>query len=301
MADKQLILTLGKVVAAVAWADGDLSAAEIEQVKDVVFHLAQNRPEQAEPISGEDWARLEMYIAAPVSAAERQRLAEELQLLLRHPDEVATAVAALQDIIQADGVIAPDESEAVAAIRQLLESPQSSRLGQLLRQLSRPAAPNREEAFADYLKNQLFYAVRHRLNLSESDVPESTWRKLCLAGAMLAQIAHTDQQVHAGEREAIAHALRQHWGISPQEAELVAEIAISQAAHDVDYYRAAREFFNHTLPAERLTFLDALFSVAAADGDIAAEESATIRHIARSLQIRQSSYIQAQQRAEARL
>lgn len=301
MADKQLILILGKVVTAVAWADGELSAVEIEQVKDLVFRLAQNIPEQVEPISGEEWARLEMYIVAPVGAAERQRLAEELHPLLHHPDDVATAVAALQDVIQVDGVIDPDKSEAVAAIRQLLESPRASKLAQRLRQLSRPIAPNREEAFDSYLKNQLFYAVRHRLNLSESDVPESAWRKLCLAGAMLAQIAHTDQQAHAGERETIAHALRQHWGISAQESELVAEIAVSQAAHDIDYYRAAREFFNHTLPAQRLTFLDALFSVAAADGDIAAAEAATIRHIARTLQIRQSSYIKAQQRAEARL
>ncbi len=75
MADANFILTLGKVLIAAAWADGEVTTAEINCLKDLLFQLPG--------LTGREWAMLEMYIEAPVGAAERERLLEQLRGSLR--------------------------------------------------------------------------------------------------------------------------------------------------------------------------------------------------------------------------
>lgn len=294
MTDKPFILTLAKVAAAAAWADGELALEEIEHLKDLVFRLSQNRPEHAAPISSDDWARLEMYMESPVDEAERDRLVAELQSVLSSAEERETAVTTLQDLIQADGTVTDSEQEVVNTIRQAIETAQPYKLGSLITQaVRRRHTPNREQNFDEYIKNQVFYAVSQRLNLPDSGIPEDDWRKLSLAGGLMARIANVDRHISPAERQAVEQALQAHWPINPDAASLVAEIAISKALRDMDYYRMTREFFNCTTPTEHVQFLHALFAIAAADGRIAPEESDSIRRIARSLQLRQSAFMQA--------
>ena len=299
MADKTFILTLAKVAAAAAWADGELTPAEIDHLKDLIFRLSQNLPELADPISGEDWARLEMYMESPVDEAERSRLVAELQSVLTSAVDRETAVTTLQDLIQADGTVTDSEQGVIATIRQAIETSQPFRLGSLIIQAVRHRhSPNRERNFDEYIKNEVFYAVSQRLNLPDSDIPEADWRKLSLAGGLMAHIANVDRHVGSAERQAVAQALQDHWPISADAASLVAEIAISKALRDMDYYRITREFFQCTTPEERGQFLHVLFAIAAADGRIDPEESESIRRIARSLQLRQSTFMQAKARFE---
>ncbi len=300
MFDKQLILTLGKVIAATAWVDGKLTESEVEHLKDLIFRLSQNLPDQADPITSEEWARLEMYMESPVDDAERERLVAALKAVLHSPEDVETAVTALQEIIQADGAVTPAEETVTSDIQQALQSAHLGRLGQIFSQLARhrSAGPNREVNFAEYVKNQVFFAIRQRLDLEQSGIPETDWRKLSLAGALMAQVAHTDREIQRVERQALERILQQAWGIDAAAATLVAEIAITKALRDMDYYRITREFFDSTTLEERTAFLDVLFAVAAADGEISSEETASIRRIARSLQLRQSTFVQAYYRAQ---
>jgi uncharacterized tellurite resistance protein B-like protein len=299
MAEQRLIPTLAKVVVAAAWADGDVDAAEIECLKDLIFRLAQSEDEETAPISGEAWARLEMYIESPVGAAERRRLVAQLQDALRTPADKETAVVALEQMVTADGAVTPAEADVSAEIREAIASASLGGLGRLVqRAVQRRAgavaeAPNREEAFADYVRNKVFYAVQQRLADEDAtlDLDEATARKLSLAGGLMAQIAHVDREVTPEEFASIRNALQREWSLSPAEAALVAEVAISEVSKDLDYYRLTRTFFNSTEAAERIRFLHVLFAVAAADGGISHAESETIRRIGRSLQVEQRTFM----------
>jgi hypothetical protein len=66
MAGKSFILELGKLLIGAAWADGTLSASEVNGLKELLFQLPE--------ISGEEWMELELYMVSPVSEEERQRL-----------------------------------------------------------------------------------------------------------------------------------------------------------------------------------------------------------------------------------
>ena len=93
MSRPNLILTLAKVIIAAAWADGEIDNHEINNLKDLLFHLPN--------ITGREWGTLEMYIEAPVGAGERTRLVKQLQSELRSTADQQFALEAITAMIEA--------------------------------------------------------------------------------------------------------------------------------------------------------------------------------------------------------
>lgn len=293
MSDRTVILALARVIVAAAWADGKLTAEEIDSLKDLLFRLPHVGPARGVQLPAQDWSTLELYMQAPVDVAERARLVAELQDALRTPSDRALAFEALDALVQADGAVTDDERAVVHEIRAALDSVDLgivARLGRLITgPLHRRAAavadtPNREAELEDFVKNRIYYQVR-RSAAAGAGISDANLRKLSLASGLMARVAHGDQVVSPDETGAIAAALQAGWGLDGAAAAAVADVALSTAAADLDYYRLTREFFSATGDDERVRFLDVLFGVARADGRIAPEEIEEIRRIARSLNV----------------
>lgn len=73
----------------------------------------------------------------------------------------------------------------------------------------------------------------------------------------------------------------------------MAGVAATEIAGELDGYRLSREFYEATTREARLGFLEALFHVAAADGEASHEEIEDIRRIARTLKLTHSEFIDA--------
>lgn len=71
--NRKLMGTLAKVIAAAGWADNQLTSAEIENLKDLLFLF------QGSVIDPREDALFQMYIKSPVGATERERLVQELR------------------------------------------------------------------------------------------------------------------------------------------------------------------------------------------------------------------------------
>jgi uncharacterized tellurite resistance protein B-like protein len=296
MANSNLILTLGKVLVAAAWADHEVAHEEINSLKDLLFRLPE--------LTGREWAALEMYIESPVGAAERKRLVEQLKDELRSAADKQLALRALDELVRADGSISEEERVVVEEIKTQIESADTGLMGAMGRMLRAPLArreqalaeaPNREQHFEDFIKNKVFYGIQRRLEVGEAkvDVPEARLRKLALAGGLMARVAHVDLQVTEAEFEAIVEALRAGWKIGAEEAAFVTQVAVSEIGPDMDYYRLSREFFESTTEEERAGFLEVLFQVAAADGRASHEEIEEIRSISNSLRLPHKAFIDA--------
>lgn len=294
MAERNVILALAKVIIAAAWADGDMTNEEINSVKDLVFRLTQGGYRMDRQITGSEWALLDMYIQSPVDDAERALLVEQLQAALRAPRDRALALATLEDVIQADGVVTDSERQVAAEIRRSLESVDLGIISQVGRLISGPlsrraqgsdSAASREAHFEDFVRNRVYYAVRQRLRKGEAqlDIPDADLRKLSLAGGLMARVVHVNREVTPSELETIARCLRANWRISPEAAALVAEVAVTEAARSLDYYRLTREFVSSTTEDERVDFARALFAVADADGQISYEENDEIQRLAHAM------------------
>ena len=296
MTDANFILTLGKVIIAAAWADGEVAHEEVNCLKDLLFRLPG--------LTGREWAMLDMYIESPVGAAERKRLVEQLQNELRSSRDKSLALQNLDDMVAADGIVSEEEKAIIEEIKSQIETANVSVFGQLgrvvkdsiqRREAALSNAPNREEHLEDFIKNKVYYGVQRRLELGEVslDIPEDRLRKLSMVGGLMARIAHVDLVVTNEEFEAIVNSLKNEWGISQDEATFVTEVAVSEVGPDMDYYRLTREFFTSTTEEERSQFLNVLFSVANADGFVSSKEIEEVRTIANSLRLTHKQFIDA--------
>ncbi len=291
-----LILTLGKVIIAAAWADGQLAHEEVNSLKDLLFRLPA--------LTAADWAQLEIYLDERVGVEERKRLTAELQAAISSPADKELALSALDELVRADGKAPAAEEAAVEQIKEAIEMVDVSLFGRLGRVVSGAlrrrsealaALPDREAYLEDFVKNKVYYAVRRRMqnDAAELDLSDDELRKLSLAGGLLARVAHVDRQVTEEETRRIATALQENLGLDAAAANLVADVAIDEGAQELDSFRLNREFFEATTREERLGFVEALFAVAAADGEIAHDEIEEIRLTARQLKLTHREFIEA--------
>lgn len=293
MSSERLIMALAKVLIAAAWADEDLAHEEVNAMKDLLYHLPQ--------LTARQWASLQMYLESPVGDEERERLVEELRAAIGTPEERGLALRALDEMMSADGQATPEEEQVAAEIKAALESVNLGLFSQMIRGMTgrRAAAvadaPNREDHFEDYIKNKVYYGLRRRLDMGETelDVGDEVLRMLGLAGGVMAQVARVNPQVTDTEVDTMVDALGTHWHLAPDQASFVAGVAISETATLMDRYRLVRQFANACGPEERAEFLDVLFAVAAADGEASFEEIEEIRTISESLKLSHQQFIDA--------
>ncbi|NDJ61525.1 MAG: hypothetical protein GYB67_10390 [Chloroflexi bacterium] len=296
MSRANLIMTLGRVIIAAAWADGEVANEEVNSLKDLLFRLPE--------LNARQWASLEMYIEAPVDPAERALLIQQLQAAIVTPQDKALAVSTLREMINADGVITEDEERVFEEIKAAINSVDVNAFNQLSKLIRGPVqrrsaavagTPNRAAYFEDFIRNKVYYGVRRRLELGEADlnIPEDDLWRLTLLGGLMAQVARVNREISEGELGAMVDALMTHWSISREAATFVTEVAISESAQNMDYFRLARELVNVCDHDDLLRFLDVLFAIAAADGMASHDEIEEIRGIARNLKLTNEQFIQA--------
>jgi len=299
MARRDLVLALGRTVIAAAWADHELSQEEINSLKDLLFHL----PEMTEA----DWQRLCMYLESPVTAEERDELAQQLREAIDSREEQRFAKQALEQVIHADDVVTAEEREALAQIGVAIDSAGVGLIGGLTRLMGHRQASTgtaREAHFQDFLHNRVLYRLRQRLGERVDQLADepADLRYLAALGGLLAHVAHVDGSVDASEREAIGKALRQHCNLEGDAAELVVEAAAEEPERAGALNRLTRLVYEHVPDYEqRAALLDLLFVVAAADGAVTYDEQEEIRTISAALRLGHQEYIDAKLRIPAEL
>jgi uncharacterized tellurite resistance protein B-like protein len=154
--------------------------------------------------------------------------------------------------------------------------------------------PNREAYLDDFVRNRVYYKMRQRLQADNIDweIPDQEMRRLGLAGGLLALMGDVSAGVDEDERAAMVSALQSAWGLPVESAEFVVEVALA-GSEKLDFFRLTREFAETTTPEERRRFLDALFAVAAADGQASFEETEQIRLVAQGLKLSHQEFIAA--------
>lgn len=299
MPTENLVMTLGKVIVAAAWVDGEITEDEINSLKDLLFHLPRSDEAAAGRLTEQEWARLDIYIDSPVDATERARLIADLQDAVQSQADKELVISALQGLTQADGQVTAEENAVLEEVKTALNDVDTGLFGFLGRLVGgavnrRSAAvvnaPNREEHFDAFIKNKVYYSVLRRFQAEGKalDLSDEELRKLSLAGGLMARIAHADEVVTDEELVTMARLLQEAWPISNEAAILVAEIAASEVSQDIDYFRLSRQFANQTTIDERVAFVDALYQIAAADGNTSMQERAEVNNVAHSLNVTQT-------------
>ena len=283
---------------------GKMSTKQLGGIKDLLFGLPD--------ITSDQWTLLQMYIDRPIEEAERTRLLNELQSAITSKKNKKMVEQALTRLVQIDGMVTADEARLVEEVKEILGATGVGFVGKIgnlfkgsveRREQRLKDAPNREEHFEDYVANKVYYSIVTETERAKPNfrIEEHALRKLCLAGGLMARIAHADLKIDDTEVGAIERSLRNGWGISEREAAFVARTAVDQISLKMDYHRMVRDFYECTEPAERAAFLDVLFSVASADGRVTNDEVEEIRALASALRLSKEKFIASKVRVPKHL
>ncbi len=297
MTQPKVLLNLGHALIAAAWADGELSHKELQSLKDLLFHLPGLRPEH--------WAELERRAEIPVEEAERERLIGNLSQSIATEEDRQLVLGAIDQLLRTDREFGQPEREVMEEIRRATEVNDTSVWHELKRFLQGPLRLRASARGAELpqqrlkeLNRAILREVSDRIaeDERELDLSERELKRLCLAGGLLAHVAEVDRRVDEGERGVMVEALKDGWGLSEAVARAVTEVVLIHSGDDFDLHHSLREFFSLTSEAERISFLDVLFAVAAGDGQVSFQEQEEIRLISMGLKLSNVHYIAAKTR-----
>ncbi len=285
MANVGLPPALAKTLLAIAWADHDLHPEEETTIKEVISLLPT--------LSAQEWALIELYFVAPIGEEERGELLQQLIAFIRSDADKRIALEAIDAMINADGLIQPNEEAVAQQIRAALSTIDVTPLGVMGRRLSNivRAVPRRERALELWRTNPVLYVLQTRTDTSGVEGPAV--EVAALAAAIMAQVARVASATTDQERPVLAHALINDWLMPQQIAERMAEDALGLTHRTIDYHRISRELVPRTEARQRVALLDTLFAIANAAGQVSPNEIDEIRIIAERLQLTRQQFIAA--------
>ncbi len=290
--DRQIALL--KVLAAAAWADGQLDREEVNRIKDRMLTFSPS-PEQLREV--------ETLLAAPVSYARCEELTRDLLGRLNSKSDRFAVLQEIESVLAADGIVSNEEREVLESLRGVMDA--MSQVDQVLVRMSgvfrkvfggrKPGAPPGDLAM--YLKN----AALQRLD----DISQGEWRETIeaealnhhmLFGAVLGRVAAAEGGISEDETQRIRLIMEERLGWTPPLLDWAVQAVRESSAGQLDRQGLISEFNRIAGAEERTELLDAAFAVAAADDDVSGAELEELRLISNYLWLSPREFNQVRQR-----
>jgi len=288
-------LTFLKVLTTVAWADGEVSQSELNILKSFYkkFDLEKHELDELKP-----------YLHAPVSKKEKDLLYRQMVAELSTPAEKKEIVMALENMVQVHTRMKGDERQLVDQFSQWLEKTSYTkrsfgRIRNLFQKTIFEHARDPDPDMEKYFKRRVLQKIELKSAHSgiTSQLPEDKLYFLCLVGSLMASIAHVDGHFDPAEKKALKACLAGQFSLKGKELTLLFEVVEEQGRKGFDFHEVVTEINRLTSYNDRLHFMECLFAVAAADGDIVHAEAEEIRRITKAMRIPHKTFIQAKVRA----
>ena len=130
----------------------------------------------------------------------------------------------------------------------------------------------------------------------EKHGPERARYLACFA-YILTRAAKADHHVSDGEAQTMERVVREWARVDDEQAALIVRIARDAGrSRGTDDYLITREFERVATRDEKLSLLDCLFEIAAADSPILTSEDNEVRRVASELKLEHADYIAVRQR-----
>jgi uncharacterized tellurite resistance protein B-like protein len=284
-----MVFKLAKTLAALAWADGEMDASEINIIKGILFKLDE--------LSAEEWAELDIYLDHPISAEECEHLVEDLLGSIHSRSDKEFVIETFRHLIEADGQVTDEEQELFDELSATINGKSTGPFAQLSRLLiacrskTYKKENTREKYLAEFMSNKVLYDFKHQGNTVGMD--EVQMNKACAAAALLGRLSHEDGDFSQVEKDILVERLEADWYVSRSKAQALCEIVTQRSATDMDYENLMYHFFEMTTAAERKNFILSLFKLAAACQELSFEEVERIRHVASCIRVQHPDFIWA--------
>ena len=282
-------VALGKTLAAAAWTDGQLNRKEIVCLQTIFLQLPK--------ITFEDWRKLKIYLAYPITDTEQKAIVEDFAEKVYNKGHSSIAWSALVEIIKADGIITNKEKEFANEMEQALLSSTSSflkklrffLLGDAIKRQAAWSSPGkgRDKFIHEFYDNPIYFLFRKAILKENVEVhfSKSELQKICLLSAILCYVANEDGKVNLSEREYIHQLLVTEIKITSDVAHLIIRVAMSLEINELKLRELCKSLNSSVKDNERPDLFLLIAKLVAIDGEINAGELKVLRTIALYLDI----------------
>lgn len=280
-------VALLKVLIAAAWADSELSQAELNYIKELARHF---------DLDDDEWFHLQPYIEDPVTAEEQEAVVRDLLARISTPFERKAVIHHLQQIIEADARISDEERILLKRYEEILM--EASSMDLMLGRVKGLFQASKRHSTVDideFLRNKVLFKLRRRAGDSRIS-PDM--HRLALLGGLMGIVAHADHDIHERELDEIRRQLSTRGRFDEDATELLLRIIEEESVRGLDRHRLIAEYAADIDLAGRVELLDLLFAVAAADGAMTHPELEELRAISSALHMSHKQYIAAKIRAK---
>ena len=289
-------VALGKTLAAAAWVDGDLNEEEMECLKAIVLQLPF--------ISFEDWRKLKIYLAYPISPPEQKSIVDDFLEKVFHKGHSSLAIEALIKIIKADGEITLEEQQFRIELEKDLESNVTSFLKKIKFFLFKssiqqqktwdPSKGGREKFIHEFFDNPIYFLFRKAVLKEKLELPQSKpeLQKICLYAAVLCWFANEDDHIDLVEREFIIKTIKEHAQLSDSVAHCILKIASNLDISELQLSQLCFSMADATNQEERNKIFVTLAKLILLDREISTKECEYLRTAALYLEIKEKVWIE---------
>lgn len=289
-------VSLGKTLAAAAWVDGDLNEHEMDCLKAIVLQLPH--------ITFEDWRKLKIYLAYPISPPEQKSITNDFLDKVFHKGHSKLAIEALVQVIKADGEITNEEQR----FTKELENDLANNVGSFLKKLKfflfknsihnqkswDPDKGGREKFIHEFFDNPIYFLFRKAVLKEQLELPHSKpeLQKICLYAAVLCWFANEDDKIDLVEREFIIKTIKEHALLSDQVAHCILKIASNLHVSELQLSQLCFSMADATTQEERNQIFVTLSKLILLDREMSTKECEYLRTAALYLEIHEKLWVQ---------
>ena len=135
-------------------------------------------------------------------------------------------------------------------------------------------------------------------HVGEADAPPPDLK--LAACALLLELAHADDEFSEEEREHVAAAVRRHFGVDPDQAEELLELAEAERRQAVDFWQFTSLIDRHYSLAQKTLLAEIMWGLVYSDGELLDKEHYLMRKISHLLHIKPGYLAEARKRVEER-
>lgn len=287
--DPAVVTSLGRVIIAISWADGEIQQEEMECLRS----LLQELPD----LPQEEVHALECLLEAPIQPSEREVILGEFELVMKNHTSRNFALYWLNRILEAKGW--HDDKEVELYERILKKTGLNSRHAQAA--IHEDASIEEEVVDAStveepFARAQLLLEKIHSSSRAFIDadlLSDELLLSVLFIGMLAARVTRADYRIDEAEVILMRELIRRKSGLDKEHAlKLAQHILIHHTEDDAVIHAISRLLFQRTKPEERLDMVKQLLKLSEGDGEVAQEELNAIIPMAAALELDQERFQQ---------
>ncbi len=286
MLNKDQILTLCKVLVALAWSDDEVHPKEMQ----LVYNLLLSRPD----ITEEDHLLIKLYGEYQLSDLEVKNLINTFRKEFKIKQEIEIAFTWIKRLVEADGKLVELERILYSELKKAIKTNTATKekgLGAFFKaSLSKASflvqiSMGRDRHLEHYIKNPIHFRLKRLLQSADVsvDIDNDMIKKVCLASTLLFQVARADNKLTNREVKKIIKLLDSSMKVPIDVLHGIVREAIRLEDELFDLKRICKHFVEKTDSEERKGFVAILCDMAVSDRKYEVDESSKIIEIATAL------------------